>query len=140
MALAASWTLGNLTELESHPSVTKTLRGVGGVAAAASSQVPSWKTILAITCVLLSTPLWLPVVLFLTLWIKIASPGQVVFQQERVGYCGKRFMILKLRTMKLNVETQTHNGIANIKLSVPTKHGSQCTWKLPNRRASNLLF
>lgn len=92
MALAAFWTHDNVTELESHSSVTKTPRGWGaefsfpesgtvnsqrfetGVAAAASSQV-----------------LWLPVVLFLTLWIKIASPGPIVFRQERVGYCGKRF-------------------------------------------------
>jgi Bacterial sugar transferase len=127
MALAASWTHGNVTEFERHPWVTKTPRGWGakfsfprsgtvnsqtfetGVAAAASSQV-----------------LWLPVVLFLTLWFKLASPGPIVFRQERVGYCGKRFMILKFWTMKMNVETRTHNVIANIKLSLPTKHGSQC--------------
>src|ERR1700723_3905674 len=55
-------------------------------------------------------PLWLPVVLFLALWIKLTSPGPVFFRQERVGYRGKRFMILKFRTMKLNVETRTHES------------------------------
>ena len=48
MALAASRTHGNVTELKRHPSETKTLRGVGGVAAAASSQVPPCKTIFGI--------------------------------------------------------------------------------------------
>ncbi len=77
-------------------------------ARAASAQVPTWKRILDITCILLSIPLWLPVVIFLTLWIKLASPGPIFFRQERVGHRGSRFMILKFRTMKVNVETQSH--------------------------------
>jgi lipopolysaccharide/colanic/teichoic acid biosynthesis glycosyltransferase len=73
-----------------------------------SFPVPAWKTILDLTCILLSMPLWLPVVLFLVFWIKLASPGPVFFRQERIGHGGKRFMILKFRTMKVNVETRTH--------------------------------
>jgi lipopolysaccharide/colanic/teichoic acid biosynthesis glycosyltransferase len=72
------------------------------------SPVPAWKRVLDITCILLSLPLWLPVMIFLTLWVKLASPGPVFFRQERVGYRGKRFMILKFRTMKVNVETASH--------------------------------
>src|ERR1700676_1691723 len=68
-----------------------------GIPSAVSSRVPSWKRILDITCILLSMPLWLPVVLFLTLWIKLASPGPVFFRQERVGHRGRRFMIWKFR-------------------------------------------
>ena len=79
-----------------------------GDPAPASSQVPSWKRILDITCILLTLPFWLPVMIFLTVWIKIVSPGPIFFRQERVGYRGKRFMILKFRTMKVNVETQSH--------------------------------
>src|SRR5271165_4188971 len=75
---------------------------------AASTGVPSWKRILDIACILLSLPLWLPIVLLIALWIKIASPGPIFFRQERVGYRGKRFIILKFRTMKLNVETRIH--------------------------------
>jgi exopolysaccharide production protein ExoY len=79
-----------------------------GGATGASSQRPSWKTILDVTCILLSMPLWLPLVLLLTLWIKLASPGPIFFRQERIGYRGKSFMILKFRTMKMNVETRAH--------------------------------
>jgi lipopolysaccharide/colanic/teichoic acid biosynthesis glycosyltransferase len=75
---------------------------------AAGPIIPNWKTILDVTCILLSLPLWLPVVLFLALWIKLVSPGPVFFRQERIGYRGKRFMILKFRTMKVNVETRSH--------------------------------
>jgi lipopolysaccharide/colanic/teichoic acid biosynthesis glycosyltransferase len=85
----------------------KTLFGTG-ITTAASAEVPSWKRILDVTCVLLSIPLWLPVVMLLTLWIKLASPGPIFFRQERVGYRGRRFMIFKFRTMKVNVETQSH--------------------------------
>jgi lipopolysaccharide/colanic/teichoic acid biosynthesis glycosyltransferase len=81
-----------------------------GIAVEPSPQIPSWKRILDITFVLLSVPLWLPIMIFLLVWIKIASPGPIIFRQERVGYRGKRFMILKFRTMKVNVETQSHES------------------------------
>jgi exopolysaccharide production protein ExoY len=78
------------------------------VANVASDGIPSWKRILDVTCILLTLPLWLPVVLVIALWIKIVSPGPILFRQERVGYRGKRFMILKFRTMKSNVATAIH--------------------------------
>jgi lipopolysaccharide/colanic/teichoic acid biosynthesis glycosyltransferase len=92
-----------------HPSENnlKTLFATG-IATAAPSRVPTWKRAFDILCILISMPFWLPVVIFLTLWIKFASPGPIFFRQERVGYRGKRFMILKFRTMKVNVETQSH--------------------------------
>jgi lipopolysaccharide/colanic/teichoic acid biosynthesis glycosyltransferase len=79
-----------------------------GFATAASSQVPSWKRILDIACILLSMPFWLPIMIAIGIWVKLASPGPIFFRQERVGFQRKRFMILKFRTMKVNVETQSH--------------------------------
>jgi lipopolysaccharide/colanic/teichoic acid biosynthesis glycosyltransferase len=37
-------------------------------------------------------------------WIKLDSPGPVLFRQERVGRCGKPFHILKFRTMRVDAE------------------------------------
>ena len=92
-----------------HPSNNKPNMPFGtGIAMGAPAGVPSWKRILDITCILLSAPFWLPVVMILSLWIKLASPGPIFFRQERVGHRGRRFMILKFRTMKVNVETQSH--------------------------------
>ena len=75
---------------------------------AVSAEIPLWKRILDITCILLSSPFWLPVMIFVMLWIKLVSNGPIFFRQERVGYRGRRFMISKFRTMKVNVETQSH--------------------------------
>jgi exopolysaccharide production protein ExoY len=77
-------------------------------ATAASSQIPFWKRSLDITCITLSIPFWLPIMIALAIWVRLASPGPIFFRQERVGYQRKRFMILKFRTMKVNVETGSH--------------------------------
>jgi len=73
-----------------------------------SFDVPSWKRVLDVTCILLSLPAWLPVVILIAVWIKFASPGPILYRQERVGYRGRRFMLFKFRTMKVNVETESH--------------------------------
>jgi lipopolysaccharide/colanic/teichoic acid biosynthesis glycosyltransferase len=75
---------------------------------AAYPRIPSWKRTLDLTCVLLSLPCWLLLMIVVTLWIKIVSPGPLFFRQERVGFRGKRFMIFKFRSMKVNAETRTH--------------------------------
>jgi Undecaprenyl-phosphate galactose phosphotransferase WbaP len=46
----------------------------------------------------------LPVLLLAALWIKIVSPGPVLFRQEREGTNGKRIVMLKLRTMHRDAE------------------------------------
>jgi lipopolysaccharide/colanic/teichoic acid biosynthesis glycosyltransferase len=90
-------------------SASKTRPGVdAAVPTAPTGGIPSWKRLLDITFILLTLPLWLPVVLVVALWIRIVSPGPIFFRQERVGYRGNRFMILKFRTMKCNVETAIH--------------------------------
>jgi lipopolysaccharide/colanic/teichoic acid biosynthesis glycosyltransferase len=81
--------------------------GIEG-AGAETGDIPSWKRILDVACILLSLPFWLPIVVVVALWIKIVSPGPVFFRQERVGYRGQPFMVLKFRTMKVDAETVSH--------------------------------
>ena len=40
-----------------------------------------------------------PLLIAIALWIKLDSPGAVMFRQERVGRRGRRFLIHKFRTM-----------------------------------------
>ena len=63
------------------------------------------KRILDITLVLLSMPLWLPLMAVVALAIWITSPGApVVFKQCRTGKGGNRFYMYKFRTMVPNAE------------------------------------
>ena len=77
-------------------------------AADAPAPMPLWKRSLDLACVLLTAPLWLPLMVLITVWIKLASRGPVFFQQERIGFQARRFMILKFRSMKVNAETDIH--------------------------------
>jgi lipopolysaccharide/colanic/teichoic acid biosynthesis glycosyltransferase len=73
-----------------------------------SARLPSWKRIFDISCMALSLPVWLPVMIAIAVWIKLVSSGPILFRQERVGYRGKSFEILKFRTMQANAETLSH--------------------------------
>jgi lipopolysaccharide/colanic/teichoic acid biosynthesis glycosyltransferase len=72
--------------------------------------IPSWKRALDIACILLSLPVVLPVGLLIGFYIKLVSPGPVLFKQQRIGYRGSRFMCLKFRSMHVNAETGTHKN------------------------------
>ena len=63
------------------------------------------KRIMDITLVLLSLPLWVPVLAVIALVIRFTSPGEpVIFRQLRTGQGGRRFDMYKFRTMVPNAE------------------------------------
>ena len=47
-----------------------------------------------------------PIMLITAIAIKIESPGPIIFKQERIGYNGKPFMMYKLRSMKVQDESE----------------------------------
>ncbi len=53
-----------------------------------------------IAAILLSSPVTIPLVLLIALAVRMDSPGPVFFFQERVGYRGARFRMIKLRSMR----------------------------------------
>jgi Undecaprenyl-phosphate glucose phosphotransferase len=50
--------------------------------------------------------LW-PVLLALAVAVRVSSPGPVFYRQERMGLDGRRFQMLKFRTMQADAERQT---------------------------------
>ncbi|HQB40095.1 MAG TPA: sugar transferase [Deltaproteobacteria bacterium] len=64
------------------------------------------KRIFDITTVLLSAPLWLPVVILVAAAVRIRIGSPVLFRQERPGLRARPFIILKFRTMKAAFDTK----------------------------------
>lgn len=71
--------------------------------------MPAWqanmKRLIDVSFSILTTVLFLPVFLFISIWIKTESKGPVLYKQERIGRFGKPFTIYKFRTMIHNAET-----------------------------------
>ena len=62
------------------------------------------KRLFDIVCAGLGLLLLAPLLLVLAVWIKLDSPGPVLFRQQRVGRHGKPFLIHKFRTMQVKNE------------------------------------
>lgn len=48
-----------------------------------------------------------PVILMISIGVKLSSPGPIFYRQERIGWNGKVFTMLKFRTMPIDVEKET---------------------------------
>ena len=66
---------------------------------------------------ILLTLLFIPFLILITVLIKLTSPGPVFFRQERIGYEGKPFYILKFRTMAPSSEGKTWTEIGDERLT-----------------------
>jgi exopolysaccharide production protein ExoY len=72
-------------------------------------RVPPWKRALDINCVLAAMMVWAPLCVVIAIFIKIVSPGPILFRQKRIGHMGKEFRCLKFRTMSPNADTGVHH-------------------------------
>src|SRR6266853_3468174 len=75
-----------------------------------AAALPKWKRFIDLAMVTLLFPVWLPIMTFVALWVAVTSPGPIFYQQPRVGFKGRRFMLIKFRTMKVNAETHIHEA------------------------------
>lgn len=84
--------------------------GLGLVALPKETQLgwPAWKRCLDLFLLLLGLPVVLPVMLVVSVWVKLVSKGPVFFRQERIGYGGKPFTCWKFRTMHVNADPGLH--------------------------------
>lgn len=62
------------------------------------------KRVLDVTLILLAVPVLLPVLLLLAIAVKLSSPGPVLFFQTRMGRDGRRFRLVKFRSMFTGAE------------------------------------
>jgi lipopolysaccharide/colanic/teichoic acid biosynthesis glycosyltransferase len=71
-------------------------------------RIPAWKRGIDVALCIVALPLLCLVAAVMCVIVKLASPGPVLFRQERVGYKGSRFMCYKFRTMVVNADSRSH--------------------------------
>ncbi len=72
----------------------------------ARTQLKRLADLLGATCLL---ALATPIMVLTAVAVRLDSPGEIIFRQERVGLAGRRFMCLKFRSMRTDAE---HDGRA----------------------------
>jgi lipopolysaccharide/colanic/teichoic acid biosynthesis glycosyltransferase len=96
--------------------------------------VPRWKRVLDISILIAVIPLLLPIAAMTALIIKATSRGPLLFRQERIGFLGRKFTLLKFRTMKPGSDTGVHEAhVASIMA------GDKPMTKLDSRGDSRLI-
>ena len=83
---------GNDLRLESHLGI----------------EIPVWKRVFDIIFATTALIVLFPFLILTAILIQMVSHGPVFFIQERIGYLGKPFNLLKFRTMKVNADTSSH--------------------------------
>lgn len=85
--------------------------GLNPLVSVTQPTMPDWelsvKRTLDILISVISLLILSPLLLYFYFAIKIDSKGPAIFKQERIGYHGKPFRMLKFRTMHLNAEKGT---------------------------------
>ncbi len=76
--------------------------------AASYARIPGWKRPVDIAFVVLTLPVWLPLMLLISVGIKLVSPGPIFFRQTRIGYKGEPFTCFKFRSMQAGAEVSIH--------------------------------
>ncbi|MGQ9503362.1 MAG: sugar transferase [Thermogutta sp.] len=66
-----------------------------------------WQPILGWIIAAIATPVFLPVIAFLVVLVRLTSRGPGLYRQQRVGKHGKVFWIYKIRTMPIDAEAKT---------------------------------
>jgi len=80
------------------------------VDAVLTRKIPAWKRALDLSGAAAAMVLFSPLFLIISGYIKIVSPGPVLFRQDRVGYGGRRFTFLKFRTMRVDNDATAHRA------------------------------
>ena len=69
---------------------------------------PLWKRALDIIGSIIGLVLFSPLLISMGAFIRLVSPGPVIFKQMRIGTGGQHFLFYKFRTMHPDVDTSAH--------------------------------
>ncbi len=72
------------------------------------SRIPLWKRCIDVPGAVILLVALSPLFAIMAAYIRLVSPGKVIFRQRRVGYGGKEFTFIKFRTMHENNNHDEH--------------------------------
>ncbi|HEX8692874.1 MAG TPA: sugar transferase [Longimicrobium sp.] len=103
---------------EAVPSLARAVEGGERDSAAAASVLeplppclqpyPAWKRAMDVAGALVAIVVLSPVLLLVALAVRLSSPGPLLFRQERIGYRGRPFTMLKFRSMYVDASSESH--------------------------------
>jgi lipopolysaccharide/colanic/teichoic acid biosynthesis glycosyltransferase len=70
--------------------------------------LPIWKRALDLGIIVVTSACLLKKIVVKAHRVALNKTGPIIYKQPRVGFRGRRFMIVKFRTMKVNAETLSH--------------------------------
>lgn len=73
-----------------------------------SKPIPEWKRVLDVSGAVLGLLVLSPLFFLISLYIKLMSPGPILFRHQRVGMRGRTFTFLKFRTMRWGNNQNAH--------------------------------
>jgi exopolysaccharide production protein ExoY len=76
----------------------------------ASFPLPFWKRLIDLSCCVIALPFLALATLIVAALTSLTSPGPIFFQQQRIGYSGRKFRLYKFRTMHASAETSSHRA------------------------------
>jgi O-antigen biosynthesis protein WbqP len=82
-----------------------------------------WKRCADIVSALLLMALMSPVIVVVLIWVRMDSPGPVIFRQQRVGRFGKPFTIYKFRTMTVSAPNLPTDQVVRAGVNYVTRSG-----------------
>jgi lipopolysaccharide/colanic/teichoic acid biosynthesis glycosyltransferase len=95
------------TEPESAPATTTPAENMR-INALLARPFPLWKRLLDILISSIAIVILSPLLVAVALYIKLVSPGPILFAQERVGFLGQMFKCWKFRTMDVHADIHVH--------------------------------
>jgi lipopolysaccharide/colanic/teichoic acid biosynthesis glycosyltransferase len=98
----------NETAVETGPTGTGHRTDQSAIPPVQTGDIVLWKRILDLTCLLVALPVLLPLMLVISIGVKLVSSGPILFRQERIGYRGRPFILYKFRSMEVSVDKEVH--------------------------------
>lgn len=81
------------------------------------------KRVFDLTVTMLAMPMLLPVMVIVALAVKLDSAGPILFRQQRFGLSNRTFMMMKFRTMRIDMQDDQANRLTQRRDSRVTRVG-----------------